>query len=340
MSLDSTASNSPRQLPDWYEKTFAYQTPSLGRSLWQLLSTLALYAALWAVMIGLLRGGFPYWQCLPCIVVAAGALVRLFILFHDCTHCSFFASYRANRAVGYLLGFLTFTPYESWQWDHEKHHGSYADLDHRGIGDISTWTVQEYREAPRRKRLAYRLYRSPWIMFTVGPIYAFLVAQRIPRGESREHERFSVIFTDTALFALVMALIWNHALKIYLMIQIPVILLAGTAGIWLFYVQHQFEGVYWSRHADWDPLRAALEGSSYYKLPKVLQWFSANIGIHYIHHICPRIPNYNLQRCHDEIPDLQSVKPLTLRGSLGSLRLNLWDEGKQRMVSFASLRET
>jgi acyl-lipid omega-6 desaturase (Delta-12 desaturase) len=339
LSFDPSQPQPRRQLPDWYEETRAYERPSLPRGLWQLGSTLAAYGALWALIVWMLRMGYPTWGCIPPILVASALLVRLFIFFHDCCHCSFFASYGANRAVGYLLGFLAFTPYDSWQRDHEVHHQTYADLDARGVGDIQTLTVREYLEAPWLKRLGYRLYRSPWIMFTLGPVYTFLVSQRFPGGESREGERFSVIFTDMALFALIMVLIRYHVLGIYLMIQLPIVLLAGIAGIWLFYVQHQFEGVYWSRHAEWDPLRAALEGSSYYRLPALLQWCTASIGIHTIHHIRPRIPNYNLQRCYDGVPALRVVKPLTLRSSLRSLRLHLWDEEEGRMVSFRSLRE-
>jgi acyl-lipid omega-6 desaturase (Delta-12 desaturase) len=338
MAADSGSRNVRREMPEWYEATRVYESPRLGRSLWQLASALIPYLGLWVLMLWMLREKYAVWLLLPPIVVAAGLLVRLFIFFHDCTHCSFFAPYWANRFLGYVLGILTFTPYEAWQRDHDFHHSTYADLDARGRGDITLLTVEEYRSANWRARLAYWIYRNPLVMLCVGPAYIFLVSQRIPPGDRKERERFSVIFTDVAVFAIVMVAILTHSLKAYLLIQVPVILLAGAAGVWLFYVQHQFEGVYWARHEQWDAIRAALEGSSYYKLPKVFQWFTGNIGLHPVHHLRPRIPNYRLQECLDGTPALQAVRPLSFGRSLRSLTLNLWDENEGRLISFRALR--
>jgi omega-6 fatty acid desaturase (delta-12 desaturase) len=305
---------------------------------WQLANTFIPYLALWAILVLLIRGGYPFWLTFLAMVPAAFFLVRIFIFFHDCTHGSFFNSSRANRILGYITGILTFTPFEAWRHPHNIHHASYADLDHRGIGDIWTLTSAEYRALPRHKRLGYRIYRHPLVLFGFGPIGVFLISQRYSKPGFGKPERLSVLITNLALM-IVIAIAWlTIGLRTYLLIQLPLMYLAGVMGIWLFYVQHQFEGVYWMRHEEWDPMRAALEGSSYYKLPKVLQWFSGHIGLHFIHHILPRIPNYRLQQALDATPLLQTVRPLSIRRSLLSLHLNLWDVQQHQLVSFRSLK--
>jgi omega-6 fatty acid desaturase (delta-12 desaturase) len=274
----------------------------------------------------------------PLMVLSSLFLVRIFILFHDCTHGSFFASQRANAVFGYLCGFLVFTPYTYWRHNHLVHHGSYADLDHRGVGDIWTLTVEEYRAASRGVRLAYRFYRHPLVFLGIGPGYSFLITQRYLHQWEGKNERFSAAVTNLAIVAIAGAATLTFGFKAYLLIQLPIILIAGAIGVWLFYVQHQFEGVYWSRHDRWDPVKAALQGSSYYQLPEVLQWFTGNIGLHHAHHLLPRIPNYRLQASHDASSVLRSVRPLTIRRSLKSLFLNLWDERQGKLVGFKSLR--
>ena len=323
--------------PIWHPELARYAQPDQRRAIWQLVNTFVPYLGLWILMVYTVKAGVSYWVTLGLAVVAAALLVRIFIFFHDCGHGSFFSSPRANTFLGYVTGILTFTPYHDWRVAHAKHHATAGNLDRRGVGDVWTMTVEEYRAAPRRTRIAYRLYRNPLIMFGLGPAVSFLVAQRFFRKGSKRRERNSVLITNVALLAILVVASLTIGLGTYLLIQLPIILIAGTLGFWLFYVQHQYEDVYWARNGVWDPVKAALEGSSYYKLPQVLQWCTGNIGLHHIHHLRPRIPNYKLQRCYDRVPAMQAVTPLTLSTSLRSLRMNLWDERQQKLVSFRSL---
>ncbi|MFO7594937.1 MAG: fatty acid desaturase [Desulfocurvibacter africanus] len=316
-----------------------YASPDDRIAIWQLMNTFVPYMAIWIALVYIARSGHSPILMLPLIIAASLFLVRIFIFFHDCVHGSFSSSPRANKIIGHVTGILTFTPFHYWQHAHLVHHGTYADLDHRGVGDIWTLTVEEYRALSRSKRLAYRLYRNPFIFLGIGPTFSFLIAQRWPRSKGGKVKRSSVMITNLAILAIMLMAGLTIGLPTYLLIQVPIMLIAGAIGIWLFYVQHQFEGVYWSRHENWDPVRAALLGSSYYKLPKFLQWFTGNIGLHHAHHVLPRIPNYKLQQSHDASPVLQTVRPLTLGGSLKSLRLNLWDEKQQKLVSFGALKE-
>ena len=279
-----------------------------------------------------------WWLTLPLAVLAAGFLVRAFIIFHDCGHGSFFPSRRANDILGFITGVLTFTPYRHWRWEHSLHHATSGDLDRRGVGDVWTLTVQEYLEASRWKRFAYRLARNPVILFGAAPIVLFVILQRFPSAKAPPREQRSVVWTNLAMLAVAAVMSWAFGLKAYLLLQLLIVMLAGTAGLWLFYVQHQFEGVYWQRNEEWDYATAALQGSSFYKLPRVLQWFSGNIGFHHIHHLSPRIPNYHLEKCHKAEPLFQTVKPVTLFGSLKSLTFRLWDEQRQRLVGYRALK--
>ncbi len=328
------------QRPAWYKAIAQYQQASLSKAIWQLINTLIPYAVLLYLMIYTIQQGYSYWMTLALAVVAAGVLVRIFIIFHDCTHQSFFTSRRANVILGYITGLLTFTDYAEWRHAHLVHHATAGNLDRRGVGDVWTMTTDEYRTAPERTKLAYRLIRHPLVMFGLGPAFMFLIAHRIPGKHARKAERISVYITDVVILALIVIASLTIGLKTYLLVQLPIIIIAATLGLWLFYVQHQFETVYWSHQENWDPLKAALEGSSYYKLPGVLQWFTGNIGLHHIHHARSRIPNYNLQRCYDETPALQAVEPLTLGKSLKSLGFKLWDEEQGKMVGFKSLKES
>jgi omega-6 fatty acid desaturase (delta-12 desaturase) len=323
--------------PDWYQTTAKFGQSNLGKSLWQIFDTLVPYFALWAVMVYTVFKGFPYGITLALAVVAGGVLVRIFILFHDCCHGSFFASRQANTILGYVTGILTFTAFEDWRHAHNRHHSTAGDLDRRGIGDIWTMTTEEYLAAPRRKRLGYRIYRNPFILFGPGSALLFLLFQRFSKSGSGKRERRSVLLTNLALLLVVGVATWTIGLRTYLLIQLPIILIAGSFGLWLFYIQHQFENVYWARHGSWDPIKVALEGSSYFKLPKILQWVTGNIGFHHVHHVRPSIPNYNLQRCHDEIPAFQVIKAISLRTSLRLVRLCLFDEKQKKMTSFRSL---
>jgi omega-6 fatty acid desaturase (delta-12 desaturase) len=319
-----------------YEELAPFQKPDRRKAVWQLVNTLVPYVGLWVAMVILIHQGTSYWLVLPLILAASALLVRIFIFFHDCCHGSFFASRRANRILGIVTGILTFTAYDDWRHSHARHHATAGDLDRRGEGDVWTMTVEEYRNAPPLKRLFYRFYRTPVVTFGLGPAYMFLLTHRFASKGAETRERVSVIVTNLAIAAIIAAAGLTIGLRTYVLIQLPVILIAGSLGVWLFYVQHQFEGVYWARHESWDMMRAAMEGSSYYKLPKVLQWITGNIGFHHVHHVLPRIPNYNLPASYEAVPYLQTVEPVTLRESLKSLRMRLYDEERKQMVGFRS----
>jgi omega-6 fatty acid desaturase (delta-12 desaturase) len=316
----------------WRQAVAAYQSPDLRRSAWQLANSVVPYIVLWYVAYRLHEVSF--WLALPAQVLAAGFLVRVFILFHDCGHGSFFRSRTANDVVGYLTGVLTFTPYHDWRMEHARHHATAGDLDRRGLGDVWTMTVTEYRESSLSRRLAYRLYRNPLVMFGLGPLYSFVIKQRLPRAQTGPRGRKSVHLTNLALVVIFGTLFATIGVGATLAVQLPILAIGGAAGIWLFYVQHQFESVYWERRERRDYVAVAMQGSSFYKLPRILQWFSGNIGFHHIHHLSPAIPNYRLPACHREQEVFQTVAPLTLRSSLRSLRLRLYDEESRRMVGF------
>jgi omega-6 fatty acid desaturase (delta-12 desaturase) len=324
--------------PEWYKKLAQYEKPDLKKSIWQLTHTLLLYFATFYLMVRTVQLGTTYWLTLALAVLAAGFLVRIFIFFHDCTHRSFFESDRANTIVGHILGILAFTPYEEWRHSHVIHHATAGNLDKRGVGDVWTMTVEEYRAASKWQRLAYRLIRHPLVMFGLGPGFMFLVAHRFAAKNAKKSERLSVIITNLSLAAIIVIASLTIGFRTYFLVQFPIIIIAATLGLWLFYVQHQFETVYWARDGAWDRIEAAIRGSSYYKLPKVLQWFSGNIGLHHIHHLRARIPNYNLQHCYNEVPEVRTVAPLSISTSLKSLWFNLWDEERQKMVSFWEAR--
>ena len=326
--------------PAWYQAISRFQNPTIRQSVWQITNTLVPYLLLWYLMIWAIQDGYPYWSILLVTIPAGLFMVRLFILFHDCAHQSFFSSKRANRIFGYISGILTFAAYEKWRAAHWRHHATVADLERRGTGDFWTMTKQEYLEAPKWKRLVYRFARNPFVVFVLGPIFIFMLSQRFPIGTKNKKERYSVLFSNLGVLVIVLAVGFSFGFQTYLMIQLPIVLFGGMLGLWLFYIQHNFKGVYWSRHEDWDRIKAALEGSSYYKLPKVLQWFTGNIGLHHIHHIRPLIPNYNLEKCFYSEPELQKIKPVTIGQSLKSLRLHLWDEDRQELVPFRAVRKT
>lgn len=320
--------------PGWKSAVTPYQKSSLWRGVWQLLNTLVPYVALWYLMYRSLA--VSIWLTVPLALLTGGFLVRIFIIFHDCTHGSFFKSRLANEWVGCVTGVLCFTPFHRWRYEHAIHHASAGDLDRRGTGDVWTMTVQEYLEASRWKRRAYRLARNPFVLFIIAPVVLFLIIERFPSRKDGKRERLSVYATNIALALMLIGLSWVFGWKTYLLLQLAAVMIAGSAGVWLFYVQHQFEGVYWERGEDWDYEKAALEGSSFYKLPRILQWFSGNIGYHHIHHLSPRIPNYHLEQCHRSEPLFQTVKPVSLLSSFKAFKFRLWDERCRRMVGYPS----
>jgi omega-6 fatty acid desaturase (delta-12 desaturase) len=327
-----------RQVPTDITRTvLAYQKPSRARSIWQLVNTLIPYAATWVAAYYAFQ--FSFWLALPMIFINGGLMIRTFILFHDCGHQAFFKSKKANDIWGNITGVLTYTPYYYWHRAHAKHHATSANLDKRGYGDVWMMTVDEYLKAPRKERLQYRLYRNPFVMFLLGPLFITLVTHRLVRREARRREKLSVYGTNLGIFLLAIPMIFIMGWKAYLTIQLLTVFFAHVFGIWLFYVQHQFEGVYWSREDGWNFVEASLEGGSFYELPAVLRWFTGNIGYHHVHHLNPRIPNYNLPRCHTEIPALHEIRSVKLFSSLKSLRFRLWDEETKRMVSFGDIKD-
>jgi omega-6 fatty acid desaturase (delta-12 desaturase) len=324
------------QESNWRQALAPYAQPDIRRSLTCLVTSVVPYLALMVAMWLLLP--VSYALVLLLAIPASGFLVRTFIVFHDCSHGSFMPTKRGNTWVGVLVGLIVFSPFHSWRHEHAMHHASSGDLDRRGRGDVDTWTVAEYRSKPWLSRLGYRLLRSPMVMFTLGPIWALALEPRIVPIGARPRIRRSHLYTDLALVVIVGAIVLLIGWKAYLLIQIPTIVLGGATGVWLFYVQHQFEDVYWERSEEWNYIDAALAGSSYLKLPKVLQFFTGNIGLHHIHHLLARIPNYNLQRAHDENEFLHRAPTISLWQGLCAVRLKLYDEDTRRMVTFAQAR--
>lgn len=320
----------------WKAIIAKYQKQSVARGIWQIVNTLVPYAGLWVMMYYAMN--VSYWLLLPLILLAGGFLVRVFIIFHDCGHGSFFKSQKANHVLGSILGILEFTPYFQWRWEHSVHHSTSGNLDKRGIGDVWIMTVKEYLESSKWKKIAYRFIRNPIILFGFGPLGLFFIKHRFSTPKSPPRERRSVYWTNIGVLAMAVGMSSIFGWQAYLILQSSVMLVAGSLGIWLFYVQHQFEGVYWERSENWDYLTAALEGSSFYRLPKVLQWFSGNIGFHHIHHLGPRIPNYNLEKCHQSEEIFQKVPQITLWESLKAVNYRLYDEENQRFVGFGHLR--
>ena len=327
----------PAEYAAWKDLVAEYQKPNFWRASWQIVNTFGSYAALWYLMYLSLK--VSWWIALPLAVLAGGLLVRIFIIFHDCGHGSFFRSRLANDIWGFIAGVLTLTPYYHWRWEHSVHHATAGNLDHRGVGDVWTLTVQEYLASSRWKRFAYRLARNPIVLFVLAPLYLFVISQRVPSRAASPRERYSVWWMNLAILVMAAALSAAFGLVPYLLIQLTAIVVAGSAGVWLFYIQHQFEDAYWERGDDWNYTEAALNGSSFYKLPRVLQWFSGNIGFHHIHHLSPRIPNYNLERCHRSDPLFQNVKPVTLLSSMKSSTLRLWDESARKLIGFRHLKD-
>ena len=316
----------------------AYREPSHARSLFELAVTAGALAAFWIAMW--LSLGVGYWLTLILAVPAAGFLVRLFILQHDCGHGAFFKGRAANEWVGRVLGIVTLTPFDVWRRAHAMHHATAGNLDRRGIGDIDTLTTDEYAARSRLGRLAYRIYRHPLVMFGVGPAYLFLLDNRLPFGMMRAGWRpwVSSMATNAAIAAGAALTMWLVGPSAFLLVHLPIVLLAASIGVWLFYVQHQFEPAYWARNGEWDLHEAALRGSSHYDLPAVLRWFSGNIGLHHIHHLCSRIPSYRLPQVLRDRPELAQISRLSLAQSVRSVRLALWDEREKRLVTFREAR--
>lgn len=317
---------------DFYKNQQKYITPRLKRSIWQITNTFIPYVALWFAMVYSLA--VSYWLTALFAIIASAFLVRLFIIFHDCGHGSFFKSEKANVIIGSFFGMLAFTPYYKWHSMHIKHHATVGNLDRRGVGDVWTMTKAEFKNSSKGKRLYYKLYRHPVFMFGIGPLYVFLIQNRLTKNWMSAKEKRNVHFTNLALLLYITAMSFLLGFWPFIILQLAVLYLSGIAGLWLFYLQHQYEDVAWYRNKEWNFREVALAGSSFVKFPKVLQWFSGNIGFHHIHHFNARIPNYNLEKCHRENEVFQQVKPVTFRISMKSLKLRLWDENLQKLVSY------
>jgi omega-6 fatty acid desaturase (delta-12 desaturase) len=313
-----------------------FEKSSTQKSIWQLINTILPFVILWYLTYMSLF--LSYWVTFIPAILAAGFLTRIFIIFHDCTHHSFFKSRLVNRIVGTAMGVFTLFPFDKWGYEHSVHHATSGNLDKRGTGDIWTLTVEEYFTAPLRIRLAYRFYRNPFVMFGLGPIYVFLLKNRFNRKGARRKERMNTYLTNILIVVLIGVMIGAVGWRSFLLVQVPIFMISGAAGIWLFYVQHTFEDSYFEEDKEWEYVKAAVEGSSFYKLPKLLQWLTGNIGYHHVHHLSPRVPNYKLEEVHENTSPLQKVPTITLASSLKSLRFRLWDEDSKNFVTFKEVR--
>jgi omega-6 fatty acid desaturase (delta-12 desaturase) len=320
----------------WRAALDPYSRPDVRRSLICLATSVVPYFALLVVMYLLLP--VSYALVLLVAIPASGFLVRIFIVFHDCGHGSFWPTRRGNTWIGRLAGLIVYSPFHAWTHEHAQHHAGSGDLDRRGMGDVDTWTVAEYESKSWLPRLGYRLFRNPLVMFALGPLWSLALEPRFIPIRARPRMRNSRLLTNLALIGIVVPIVLLIGWRDYLLIQVPVVLLGGGAGVWLFYVQHIFEDAYWEHTEQWSYVEAALAGSSYLKLPKVLQFFSGNIGLHHIHHLLARIPNYNLQRAHEENAFLHRAPTISFWQGMGAVRLKLYDEDSGRMVTWGQLR--
>jgi len=319
----------------WQKIVAAYARPDLPRSIWQIINTLIPFFGLF--YLSLRSVDISLWLTLPLTILTAGFMIRAFIIFHDCGHGSFFKSQRANDVLGFMTGLLAFTPYYRWKHEHAIHHATSGDLDRRGVGDVYTMTVQEYLEAPWWKKTGYRVMRNPFAMLLIGPVIVFVIGERIPPAKGKR-EIASVWWTNLTLAVIITIMILVFGWRAYLTVQLLVLFFGTSVGVWLFYVQHNYEGVYWERHPQWDYFKASLQGSSFYKLPAVLRWFTGNIGFHHIHHLGSKIPNYNLPKAYKENP-IFHIKPLTLLSSLKCLKWRLYDEANRRLAGWEVLKQ-
>jgi omega-6 fatty acid desaturase (delta-12 desaturase) len=336
--LDGTQTESSLSARDWATILDSYREPDPGRSVFELAVTAGGFALVWLAMWATL--GIGYWLTLLIAVPAAGFLVRLFLIQHDCGHGTLFRNRSTNDWVGRVIGTLTLTPYDFWRHSHNIHHAGSGNLEHRGLGDIDTLTVREYLALSRLGRLRYRIYRHPLVLFGIGPAYLFILQHRLPVGMMRKGwlPWISTMATNVGIAVLVTLAMWAVGVGPFLLVHLPVTLLAASIGVWLFYVQHQFEETTWAHAPEWQRHDAALHGSSHYDLPGVLRWFTANIGVHHVHHLCSRVPYYRLSQVLRDHPRLAQLGRLTLRESIACVPLALWDENRRRLISFGDLR--
>ena len=301
-----------------------------------MVNSLVPYFLLWILMVQTLKVSF--WLTLPVMFLAAAFLVRIFIIFHDCGHGSFFKSRKLNFYIGSACGILAFTPYHKWTDSHRAHHQTVGNLDKRGLGDVWTLTVDEYLAKSKYQRFLYRAFRNPFVMLGIGGIATFMIGHRFTKRSMTKKQKLNIYATNLIMLAVAVIVSYFIGWKAFLLIQLPVMYIASIGGIFLFYLQHQYEDVYWCRDKDWNYLKVAMQGSSFFKLPGILRWFSGNIGFHHIHHLSPQIPNYHLEKCHRAEPLFQTVKPVTLFSSFKSFTFRLWDEQRRKLVGYRALR--
>lgn len=328
---------------DWGPRLAKYRRPDNRRALFEIAITVALFVLMWASIWAMMQSGYvtTFIAGVLALVPAAGLMLRLFIIQHDCGHGAMFTSRRANDWLGRILGIFTFTPYEYWRLQHAEHHAASGNLDRRGIGDIDTLTVTEYLQRGRFLRLLYRLYRNPLVMFGLGPCYLFILRHRLPVGVMKKGVKpwISTQVTNIGIIAVSAVIIYTASWQMFLLIQVPIVVLAATFGVWLFYVQHQFDETHWDRNEEWQREISALHGSSYYDLPKPLMWISGNIGIHHVHHLSSRIPFHKLPQVIKDHPELKGIGRLTIWESFQSVKLTLWDEKRRQLISFRELHQ-
>lgn len=327
---------SNQKLKELKKEIAPYEKSDLRSSVIQLINTLLPFFLLWTAAY--LSLSVSYWLTLSLSIIASGFIVRIFIIFHDCCHQSFFQNRRWNDLVGTITGIITLFPYEKWKRDHSIHHATSSNLNKRGTGDIWIMTVNEYLSASTWERMQYRIYRNPFVMFFLGPFYLFLISNRMNRKGAPKKERFNTYLTNISILIIYALLCWAIGWQEFLLIQLPMLFVAGVLGIWLFYIQHTFEDSYFEEEENWDYVKAAIDGSSYYKLPKVLQWITGNIGFHHVHHLSPKVPNYHLETVHNQTEELQKATTVTIRSSFKALRFRLWDENKKRFVNFKDIK--
>ncbi|MCH4887779.1 fatty acid desaturase [Acidaminobacter sp. JC074] len=324
---------------EWRERLAPFTQASTFRSWMQIVNTLVPYILLVVIAGLMIRFEIPYIFTFLVTFLAGAFMVRVFIIFHDCTHMSFFTSRRANRVLGTILGIITFTPYAIWQKHHNKHHGTVGNLDERGVGDVWTMTVEEYLSSSRFKKFTYRLYRNPIFLFVIAPFFLFAFVNRFPKARFESKKLYmSHLITNLGLLLIFLLVTFTIGIKYYLLIQIPLLFFASAIGVWMFFIQHQFEDVYWERDEDWDIVKAALKGSSFYKLPWILDWITGHIGYHNIHHLNPRIPNYYLKKCYRQVHEFKKGRTITLFESFKMAMLSVYDEKSKKLISYKELR--